>query len=509
MLTIVIAHGVSAATRGLSQRIPTPLFPLVDKPFLQHIVEFVVDQGGSEFDVVLSHLPEKIENLLGDGTRWGCKIRYHLAQDPWHPYDIFKSGNVQRCAGPILLLHADRFPTLDSLLQSSESRDDDVIMFCSPATQKTNEGPDDVSKWTGWAIVSGKFLEELPSGVDEKALEGLLHSKAADRGRVVEVPMVLDIRTYDGLLAANRVVLNKGFEKIVPSGKEVEPGIWISRSVSLHPSAHLVPPVFLGANSRIAKGTGVGPFTVIGPNCILDSSSTVSDSIVVSDSHVGEAVDLKNVIADKNYLINVRLRAEVSITDNFILASLAKKHAKRKLEGLFSRTIGVVLLLMVWPIMLLTMLLLKIFRKGPVFHRAEVIRIPAADDEIFWQPFRLFSFLPHRAVPIPGFPRRIRREGMKHLFLRLFPSLINVAAGRMRFVGLPPRTRDEILSLGEDWKALYLDAKQGMITEAFVRYGPEPTEEELYSAEAVYSVMGGPWYDFKLVGQYLKRLLLG
>ena len=95
------------------------------------------------------------------------------------------------------------------------------------------------------------------------------------------------------------------------------------------------------------------------------------------------------------------------------------------------------------------------------------------------------------------------------LFFRFFPALINVASGQMRFVGLGPKTRDEILNLGEDWKALYLGSKVGIITETFVRYGSEPTEEELYSAEAVYSVMGGPWYDFKLVAQYLKRIFFG
>ncbi len=65
------------------------------------------------------------------------------------------------------------------------------------------------------------------------------------------------------------------------------------------------------------------------------------------------------------------------------------------------------------------------------------------------------------------------------------------------------------MNLEEDWKTLYLRSKLGIITEAFVRYGSHPTKEELYSAEAVYSIMGSPGYDMKLVGHYLKRIIFG
>jgi len=510
MQTIVIAHGMSSATKGLNERYPTPMLPLVDRPFIQHVLEFIVEQGGTELDVVLSHFPEKIEDLLGDGARWGTRIRFHLAKDPSHPYDILKSVNVNRSGAAILLVHADRLPEVDLLALIPDYQDKDIVMFCLPAPHEAAQIQDkDTCVWTGWALVSEGFLETLPLGINEQSMESLLFSAIKNGGRIFEVPKVLDVRTYKGLLDSNRMILNKEFEKIVPSGKQIEPGIWISRNVSVHSSARLSPPIFVGENSRIGKGTSLGPFAVIGRNCILDTISTVVESVVAHDSHVGEAVNLKNVIVDKNWLVNVRLGAEVSVTDNFILGSLAGKHAKRKIEGLMSRAIGIALLMIISPIMLLIALFLKFFRKGPVFFTRDVIRLPASSDESLWRQFRLLSFLPDQPVPSQKRRRKKRRGEIVELFFRFFPSLINVASGQMRFVGLGPKTRDEIRNLGEDWKALYLGSKVGIITEAFVRYGSEPTEEELYSAEAVYSVMGGPWYDFKLVAQYLKRIFFG
>jgi hypothetical protein len=70
-----------------------------------------------------------------------------------------------------------------------------------------------------------------------------------------------------------------------------------------------------------------------------------------------------------------------------------------------------------------------------------------------------------------------------------------------------PRTRDEIKALPKDWQALYLNAKSGVITEAFINYGAFPTEDELYTSEVFYSVSAGIGHDFKLLSGYLGRLL--
>jgi hypothetical protein len=61
---VVIAIGESTAMRSLNECYPTPLLPLLDRPFIQHVVECLVDLGATEFDFILSHLPERVEQLL-------------------------------------------------------------------------------------------------------------------------------------------------------------------------------------------------------------------------------------------------------------------------------------------------------------------------------------------------------------------------------------------------------------------------------------------------------------
>ena len=67
--------------------------------------------------------------------------------------------------------------------------------------------------------------------------------------------------------------------------------------------------------------------------------------------------------------------------------------------------------------------------------------------------------------------------------------------------------RDEIKALPKDWQALYLNAKSGVVTEAFINYGTFPTEDELYTSEIFYSVSAGIRHDFKLLTGYLGGLL--
>ena len=78
-LAVLLAAEARPRERGLGDRLPAALLPLVDRPFIQHVVEHLVDCGITEIHVVLSHLPEKVEALLGDGQRWGIRIRYSLA----------------------------------------------------------------------------------------------------------------------------------------------------------------------------------------------------------------------------------------------------------------------------------------------------------------------------------------------------------------------------------------------------------------------------------------------
>ncbi|NCC64040.1 MAG: hypothetical protein EOM15_05245, partial [Spirochaetia bacterium] len=85
--------------------VPTCFLPMMGKPFIQHIVEYVERLQIQEFAVYLSQYADEIEHLLGDGERWGVKITYHLLK---------RNGKVEQ-----------------RISKSKEYADDELILFCN------------------------------------------------------------------------------------------------------------------------------------------------------------------------------------------------------------------------------------------------------------------------------------------------------------------------------------------------------------------------------------------
>ena len=73
---IIAAEGRTSFADGKS----SCMLPLVDRPFLQHLVECLVDAGVEDLDMILANHAEDIESHFEDGRRWGVRIRYHLAR---------------------------------------------------------------------------------------------------------------------------------------------------------------------------------------------------------------------------------------------------------------------------------------------------------------------------------------------------------------------------------------------------------------------------------------------
>lgn len=509
MIAVIIAPGLTPGMEPLNERYPSPLLPLVDRPFIQHVVEFLVEGGITQFEFVLSHLPEKIEGLLGDGSRWGSTFRFHLARDAFLPYDLLKTISFGNNSETFLLAHADRLPQIDLNQTRPTTQQAEPIMFFSSllrAHDASAAESRDNRQWTGWAWVPVDVLKGLPRDLDEEALESHLASMAQGKGSSVEVAMSLSVRSYYELLASHHAVLGKQFNGLLLGGKEADESIWLSRNVSLHPTATLNPPVYIGDNCRIGKGTRLGPDAVIGKDCVLDSGCTVTGSVIFQGSYVGEGLELANVLIDKNRLINVRYGTDVLVSEDFILGCMSGSRIGQRLSSAFSRVVAACLLLIVWPLLLVTALMLKAFRRGPVLFKKKAVRLPAPSDDTFWRTFDYLSFAPF-AQETRKKSKGSRWEGLKHLFLRFLPALISVVKGEVHFVGVSPRSEEELRALSQDWKMLYIGSRVGIVTEAYVNFGATPTEDDLYSAEVFYSVTAGTGHDFKLLLGYLGRIL--
>ena len=494
MRAVIIVAGSSPALRQLSANLPSPLLHCVDRPVLQHIVELLVDQGIEKFDFVLHEAPERIEKFLGDGQRWGSHFTFHLVQDASQPYLPLK---LQYTPGgqsePILLVHADRMPMLEERTALAEDAKESRL-YCWHPKDVAAESAD----WSGWAWIDSKTAAGIPANATELGLEEYLCS-AGMRRHTASVRDLLDFRSFETMMQAQRCMLTDSNANSHLSAREVETATWIARNVTIHPTAQLTPPLFIGENSRVGEGARIGPNAVIGHDSIVDKRTRVIDSTVYPGSYCGEGLELEHVIVDRNRLLDGRLGAFVYVTDSFILSSLkGQQRNKQRTRAVVSICVGAFLFILTLPLVLITALALALFRHGPVLYRKSVVRIPASEEAESWTYFDLWSF------------RKRERRGTDKLWqwvlFDLLPALPQVVRGDLRLIGVYPRSKEELQGTPADWRALCLQTHAGLITEAFVVHGVSATEDDVYSSEVYYSAMTSFSHDVSLALRFVTRL---
>jgi lipopolysaccharide/colanic/teichoic acid biosynthesis glycosyltransferase len=502
MRAVIFSSGEWPGIAPLNERCPAPLLPLVDRPFLQHVVEYLASQGVRQFDFVLCHLPEKIEQFLGDGRRWGCSFAYHLVRDPERPYGRLRTLNwgTNDCE-PILLGHAEQLPQLHLPDVGAEGACGATAFMYRPFAA---DRPQAALEWTGWAILPASKMAHIPLHTDPAGFHDWVLNQALEQ---VELPQLLSAASFRDLLTAHTVVLGKEFSGLLWSGRHADPGVWLSRNVVLHPTAQLVPPVYIGADTQVGAGVRLGPDVAIGNGCVLDSRAALANAVVFPGSYVGEGLVLTDAVVDKNQLIHPRRGTVVAVTDNFILGNMAEEHIRRWLVRRLWRLTGLLLLILSLPLLVVTAVLLKLFREGPVVYRKKAVRLPATPQNLEQRIFRFYSFVPFDGLD--GQPLEPRLASLHGILLRFLPALMNVVRGELNFVGVPPRAPAEIRALPRDWQTIYLAGKPGIVTEAAVVCGHDPSEDEVFATETVYVASAGGRYDLKLLARYLYRACFG
>ena len=477
MIAIVVALGTNESYGGLQEHLPVPMLPLADKPFIQHVVEYLANNGIRQFHFILSHLPEKIEAALGDGARWGCNFQYHLLPADADPF---------RFAGNIAVAQ-----NADAVLADAECLPHFDLPSALPGTIIVR-----AAKWIRWAVLSPADFN-LPN---------------LDSHRQIEAEPFLSIESGTEFLRSQRDALELRFPGLLIAGRQADPGVWIARNVVLHPTAKVTAPVYVGENSRIGRGAVIGPSAVIGQNCIIDEHTIVVDSMVAAGTYVGEGLELNAVIVDRNRLLNTRLETTLLASEAFLLGSLTGRNTGREMYRLLSMAIALVLLLLLWPLLLLAGLFLMVAKPGSVGNK-RILSIPADDDPGAWRETEFLSFdnrpgdlqrasLPGDGAGSPG--------GRAEQFFRHFlPGLVAVLQGKLFLVGVQPRSKESVLALPSDWRSLYLNTKAGVITESSVMFGGNPSEDELYTAEAVYSATESIRNDLRLLALWFSKLVTG
>lgn len=76
MKAMILAAGLGTRMRPLTDHCPKPLLPVAGKPLIVHHIEQLVVLGIRDIVINHAYMGYMIEEALGDGSQFGCRIQY-------------------------------------------------------------------------------------------------------------------------------------------------------------------------------------------------------------------------------------------------------------------------------------------------------------------------------------------------------------------------------------------------------------------------------------------------
>ena len=109
----ILAGGLATRLRPITERIPKSLVDVAGQPFAVHQIELLRRHGIANITFLVGHLGEMIGATLGDGSRWGVRLRYIFDG----PHALGTGGAVRRAlpelGEPFFVLYGDSYLECD------------------------------------------------------------------------------------------------------------------------------------------------------------------------------------------------------------------------------------------------------------------------------------------------------------------------------------------------------------------------------------------------------------
>src|SRR5919206_1369758 len=82
MQALILVGGEGTRLRPLTSTVPKPVVPLVDRPFIVYMLEWLKHHGVDDVILSCGHMATSVRNVLGDGSQLGIRLRFVEEPEP-------------------------------------------------------------------------------------------------------------------------------------------------------------------------------------------------------------------------------------------------------------------------------------------------------------------------------------------------------------------------------------------------------------------------------------------
>ena len=334
MQAVVLAGGAGKRVFPLAVNKPKPMFKLLGKPLIQHVIEILKGNGLEDFVVVIGHNGEQIKDYFGDGKEFGVRIEYTVQKDALGMADALETAR-DLVEDNFFVVNADDLfegSLIEKMTRKFKEGNADIVLSCKPVEEtwkfgiikiqkdrvtKLVEKPPRGREESNLAVIGVYLMTKRIFGYLEKTevsdhqYEDAIQSFIEDKNDVRAV-------SYDGFFAGykypwdlfrmNQFLMDAQIRKqtseedvYVSKSAKVEGNVWIRKGAKILDNASIKGPCYIGANSVIGNNCLVRGYTSIGDNCIVGFTSEVKDSLIGDNclfhmNYIGDSIISDNCL---------------------------------------------------------------------------------------------------------------------------------------------------------------------------------------------------------------------
>jgi mannose-1-phosphate guanylyltransferase len=119
MQALILAGGEGTRLRPLTSTIPKPVVPLVDRPFIMYMIEWLRAHGVNDVILACGFMAADVRSVIGDGASLGVRVRYVEEPRPLGTGGALKYAQ-ELLAERFLMLNGDVLTDIDLSSQLSQ-----------------------------------------------------------------------------------------------------------------------------------------------------------------------------------------------------------------------------------------------------------------------------------------------------------------------------------------------------------------------------------------------------